>query len=78
MALVNTELTDRDLAHWQLSWSGPCRLVGRSGHDVDVRDMVETAVLEPLLVPALREWLEIHAGLDALPGPDELPTPSTA
>ncbi|MDP9417658.1 MAG: hypothetical protein M3P48_07485, partial [Actinomycetota bacterium] len=68
-ALVTTALTDRHLAHWRLSWSGPCQLVDESGEVVDVRAFVTEGVRDASGVHVLRAWLERESLIDPLPVP---------
>lgn len=46
-------------AHWQLSWSGPARLVGRSGEPWDLAEIAKLAVSRETLDEALARLAEL-------------------
>ncbi|HEX6472799.1 MAG TPA: M48 family metallopeptidase [Streptosporangiaceae bacterium] len=78
-AALQGVLVESGRARWALSWSGPARLVGEGGQDVDVDELAELAgrvVADPGAVAAVRAWLAGH-GVPESHRPARLPQPVT-
>ncbi|MEI7058552.1 M48 family metallopeptidase [Nocardioides sp. CCNWLW239] len=79
-AALAHELVSEDKARYELSWSGPWRLVDLTGQDVDPENLAYEALGSPGYAAALRAW--VHQ-LDAQVDPDppvhthETPAPTS-